>query len=160
MAFSRGPGRFGELREAGRNYFHLSWYLSVSVVTSYGQKPSGGNFFVRRRYGYVHVYMHTYVYVYVYVYIHIHIMCFLFILSTSTNLSKSTNKCLQNLLNNIKQPFQTSPNMSPTPQQIIQTSLKACPKNHSILATSTCGTIMRNSESYRKIHFFVSLIVF
>ena len=38
-AFSLGPGGFGELREAGRNHFHPSWYLSVSVVTSYHKKP-------------------------------------------------------------------------------------------------------------------------
>ena len=25
LAFSRGPGGFRELREAGRNHFHLSW---------------------------------------------------------------------------------------------------------------------------------------
>ena len=37
--FSRGSGRFRELREAGRKHFHLSWYLSVPVVTSYDQKP-------------------------------------------------------------------------------------------------------------------------
>ena len=35
LAFSEGPGGFRELREAGRNHFHLSWYLSVAVVTSY-----------------------------------------------------------------------------------------------------------------------------
>ena len=34
LDFSRGPGGFRELREAGRNHFDLSWYLSVSVVTS------------------------------------------------------------------------------------------------------------------------------
>ena len=34
-AFSEGPGGFRELREAGRNHFHLSWYLSVPGVTSY-----------------------------------------------------------------------------------------------------------------------------
>ena len=45
LFFSRGPGGFRELREAGRNHFHLSWYLSVPVVTSYGQKPSWGDFF-------------------------------------------------------------------------------------------------------------------
>ena len=38
-AFSRGPAGFREVREAGRNHFHVSWYLSVSVVTSHGQKP-------------------------------------------------------------------------------------------------------------------------
>ena len=40
-AFSRGYGGFRELREAGRKHFHLSWYLKVPVVTSYGQKPWG-----------------------------------------------------------------------------------------------------------------------
>ena len=45
MAFSRGPGGFRELREAGRIHFHLSWYLSDYVVTSYDQKPGGGIFF-------------------------------------------------------------------------------------------------------------------
>jgi hypothetical protein len=30
---------FRELREAGRNHFHLSWYLSVPVVTSYRENP-------------------------------------------------------------------------------------------------------------------------
>ena len=40
--FSRGPGGFREVRKAGRNHFHLSWCLSVSVVKSYGQKPWGG----------------------------------------------------------------------------------------------------------------------
>ncbi len=35
LAFSQGPGGFRELREAGRNHFHLSWYLSDAVVTSY-----------------------------------------------------------------------------------------------------------------------------
>ena len=38
LAFVEGPGGFREVREAGRNHFHLSWYLSVSVVTSYDQK--------------------------------------------------------------------------------------------------------------------------
>ena len=27
LAFPEGPGGFRELREAGRNHFHLSWYL-------------------------------------------------------------------------------------------------------------------------------------
>ena len=40
LAFPRGPGGFRELREAGRNHFHLSWYLIVPGITSYGQKPS------------------------------------------------------------------------------------------------------------------------
>ena len=35
LVVSKGPGRFREVREAGRNHFHLSWYLSVSAVTSY-----------------------------------------------------------------------------------------------------------------------------
>ena len=35
LAFSGGPGGFRELREAGRNHFHLSWYLLVPVITSY-----------------------------------------------------------------------------------------------------------------------------
>ena len=39
LFFSRDPGGFRELREAGRKHFHLSWYLSVPVVTSYDQKP-------------------------------------------------------------------------------------------------------------------------
>ena len=39
LAFSRGSGGFRELREAGRKHFHLSWYLSVPVVTIYDQKP-------------------------------------------------------------------------------------------------------------------------
>ena len=38
LAFSEGPGGFRELREAGRNHFQLSWYLSVPGVTSYDQK--------------------------------------------------------------------------------------------------------------------------
>ena len=38
LAFPGGPGGFRELREAGRNHFHLSWYLLVPGVTSYGQK--------------------------------------------------------------------------------------------------------------------------
>ena len=47
-AFSDGPGGFRELREAGRNHFHLSWYLSDAVVTS--SSPAGGIFFYRLRY--------------------------------------------------------------------------------------------------------------
>ena len=38
LAFTEGPGGFRELREAGRNHFHLSWYLLVPGVTSYGLK--------------------------------------------------------------------------------------------------------------------------
>ena len=41
LAFPGGPGGFREVREAGRNHFHLSWYLLVSGITSYGQKPWG-----------------------------------------------------------------------------------------------------------------------
>ena len=44
LAFPEGPGGFRKLKEAGRNHFHLSWYLLVSVVTSYDQKLWGGNF--------------------------------------------------------------------------------------------------------------------
>ena len=39
-AFPGGPGGFRELREADRNHFHLSWYLLVPGVTSYGQKAN------------------------------------------------------------------------------------------------------------------------
>ena len=46
LAFSRGSGGFRELREAGRKHFHLSWYLSVSVVTSYGQMLNVVDFFL------------------------------------------------------------------------------------------------------------------
>ena len=38
LALLGGPGGFRELREAGRNHFHLSWYLSVPGLTSYDQK--------------------------------------------------------------------------------------------------------------------------
>ena len=41
LAFPGGPGGFREPREAGRNHFHLSWYLIVPGVTSYGQNPWG-----------------------------------------------------------------------------------------------------------------------
>jgi hypothetical protein len=34
--FSRGPGGFKEVQEAGRTHLHLSWYLSDTVVTSNG----------------------------------------------------------------------------------------------------------------------------
>ena len=37
LAFPEGPGGFRQLREASRNHFHLSWYLSVPGVTSYDQ---------------------------------------------------------------------------------------------------------------------------
>ena len=42
LAVLRGPGGFRELREAGRIHFHLSWYLSDYVVTSYDQNPPKG----------------------------------------------------------------------------------------------------------------------
>ena len=45
FAFSRGPGGFRELREAGRKLFHLSWYLLVPGITSYDEKPWGGECF-------------------------------------------------------------------------------------------------------------------
>ena len=45
LAFPRGPGGFSELREAYRNNFHRSWYLSDAVVTSYAQKRWGGVLF-------------------------------------------------------------------------------------------------------------------
>ena len=47
--FSRGPGGFRYVREAGRSQFHLSWYPSDAVVTSDGQKP-WECFFYRVRY--------------------------------------------------------------------------------------------------------------
>ena len=50
LAFSQGLGGFREVRQAGRNHFHLSWYLSNAVVTSYGQIPGGGVSFYRVRY--------------------------------------------------------------------------------------------------------------
>ena len=34
LAFSRGPGGFRELKEAGRKHFHLPWYLFDAVVAS------------------------------------------------------------------------------------------------------------------------------
>ena len=43
LVFSEGPGGFREVREAGRNHFHLSWYLLVTGVTSYDQKRSAAN---------------------------------------------------------------------------------------------------------------------
>ena len=42
--FSGGEG-FRKVREAYRKRFHLSWYLLVSGVTSYGPKFSPGGFF-------------------------------------------------------------------------------------------------------------------
>ena len=49
LAFSQGPGGFRELREAYRNHFHRSWYLSDAVVTNYSKKPSCGNICYRAR---------------------------------------------------------------------------------------------------------------
>ena len=46
LVFSLGPGGFRELREAYRNHFHRSWYLSDAVVTSYGKKPFLGGIFL------------------------------------------------------------------------------------------------------------------
>ena len=40
FAFPRGPGGFREVRGAGRNHFHLSWYLLEPGVTSYDQKTN------------------------------------------------------------------------------------------------------------------------
>ena len=37
LVFPEGPGGFRELREAGRNHFHLSWYLIVPGVTSHNK---------------------------------------------------------------------------------------------------------------------------
>jgi len=48
LAFSRSPGGVREFWEAGRNHSHLSWHLSVSVVTSHGRKPGGFFFTVYR----------------------------------------------------------------------------------------------------------------
>ena len=42
LAFSGGAGGFRALREASRNHFHVSWYLIVPGITSYGPKPWGG----------------------------------------------------------------------------------------------------------------------
>ena len=41
LAFPGPPGGFRELREAGRNHLHLSWYLIVPGITSYGPKLWG-----------------------------------------------------------------------------------------------------------------------
>ena len=40
LAFPGVPGGFRELREAGRNHLHLSWYLLVLGVTRYDQKTN------------------------------------------------------------------------------------------------------------------------
>ena len=50
--FSRGPAGLRELREGGTRHFHLSWYLSVSVVASYGQKPRRAGEFLSTGTGY------------------------------------------------------------------------------------------------------------
>ena len=39
LVYSRGPEGFRELREAGRNHFHISWYLLMPGIMSYDQKP-------------------------------------------------------------------------------------------------------------------------
>ena len=44
LAFSQGPAGFRELREAGRNHFHLSWYLIVPGIMTYDQNPPGETF--------------------------------------------------------------------------------------------------------------------
>ena len=49
LAFARCPGGFRELREAGRNHFHLAGYLLVPGITSYSQKLWGGIYFYRLR---------------------------------------------------------------------------------------------------------------
>ena len=36
LAFSWGSGGFRELQEAYRNHVHLSWYLILPRITSYG----------------------------------------------------------------------------------------------------------------------------
>ena len=46
LASPRGPGGFREVRGAGRNHFHLSWYLIVPGITSYDKTNLGGRFFV------------------------------------------------------------------------------------------------------------------
>ena len=40
LAFVEGPEGFRELREAGMNHFHLSWYLLVPGITSSCKKPT------------------------------------------------------------------------------------------------------------------------
>ena len=49
LAVPRGPGGFGEVREAGRNHFHLSWYISVPGITLW-PKIFLGDLFCRLRY--------------------------------------------------------------------------------------------------------------
>ena len=44
LVFTGGPGGVRELREADRNYFHLSWYLIVPGIASYDQKTLEGFF--------------------------------------------------------------------------------------------------------------------
>ena len=46
LGFSGGPGRFREVWEAGRNHFHLSWYLIVPLenpVQKIGILKGGGD---------------------------------------------------------------------------------------------------------------------
>ena len=38
LVFSGCPGGFREVRGAGRNHLHLSWYLMVPGIRSYSQK--------------------------------------------------------------------------------------------------------------------------
>ena len=49
LAFPGGPGGFRELREAGRNHFHLSWYVLVPGVTSYGQKTNKDKTHIKKK---------------------------------------------------------------------------------------------------------------
>ena len=83
LAFRRGPGGFRELREAHRKLFHLSWYLSDSVVTSYSQKQSWGELFSPSmvfhdmltimdiyRPQNLNIHVRMYIYIYIYTYIH------------------------------------------------------------------------------------------
>ena len=42
LAFLEGPGGFRELREAGRNHFHRSWYLLVPGNMSYDRFSLNG----------------------------------------------------------------------------------------------------------------------
>ena len=38
LALFGGPGGFRELREAGRNHFHLPWYLLVLITVGIYKK--------------------------------------------------------------------------------------------------------------------------
>ena len=89
LVYFHGPGGFRELREAYRNHFHRSWYLSDAVVTSYGQKPSWGDFFTE--YGSIqnHVILICFCTPNAYQYVHWFIFYFLFI--TRHNWSTAEN---------------------------------------------------------------------